>query len=381
MKNIIFLAFLLTISASVIAQSIVVTGYIKDDKNNRKLDDVEVSVFDLSVDGQIVTTQSTNLGNYIIEVPEPGTYMVRLMRQAYYDVETIITVDSDTKTKDLMMTRLPGYEFEGTVRERLSFTNGELGKELKNLKIEIYNNTTDKKIVSIEDDPKNTFKANFERGNHYTILLRKKGYFAKRIEAYVDIEGCILCFEGLGSNYSPEIEYELTDINQRGSLITDIPMKKIIQDEAIVLENIYYDYDKSYIRKDARPALENLVKILKRNPIIIELSSHTDSRGRDEYNMTLSQRRAQAAVDYIISRGIKEKRITARGYGESQLVNNCGNDSKCTEAEHQKNRRTEFKVTAFIEDSNFDNKSLRDIIISEKQAGIKSQETILILDK
>ncbi len=112
------------------------------------------------------------------------------------------------------------------------------------------------------------------------------------------------------------------------------------------VENIYYDLDKSFIREDAIPALDNLVRILKQYPINVELSSHTDCRASDEYNFDLSQRRAEAAVRYIILKGIAPSRIIAKGYGESKLVNRCADGVICTEEEHQENRRTEFKITA-----------------------------------
>ncbi|MFH1321865.1 MAG: OmpA family protein [Bacteroidota bacterium] len=126
-----------------------------------------------------------------------------------------------------------------------------------------------------------------------------------------------------------------------------IELDQIVINKPIVLENIYYDYDKWNIRPDAAFELDKLVKVLEENPeITIELSSHTDSRGSDKYNMTLSQKRAGSAVNYIITvGGIYDARITARGYGESKLVNNCKNNVFCSEDDHQMNRRTEFKVT------------------------------------
>jgi len=380
MKSVLIVIIFL-IKISLFGQSVLVSGSISDDKNNRKLDEVLIEIYNQESDGFLTSTYSDQNGKYAVAIPKEGNFLFRIERQAYYIEEAFLSSNSDNFTHDIKLTRLPGYEFEATVKELLSYKNGNLGRELKNTKIEIYNNTSDKEIVIIEDDPDNTFKVNFERNNHYTILLRKKGYFAKRIEVFVDVEGCILCFEGLGTYASPEIESALTENNQRGSIITDIAMKKIIQDENIALDNIYYDYDKWFIRKDARPALENLVRILKRNPIIVELGSHTDSRGEDEYNMTLSDKRAEAAVDYIVSRGIKSSRITAKGYGESKLLNKCSNDVKCTDGEHQENRRTEFKVTAFIEESNFDNKSLKEILRLEKEAGSRLKETINVMEK
>ncbi|UKT64910.1 OmpA family protein [Pedobacter mucosus] len=128
-------------------------------------------------------------------------------------------------------------------------------------------------------------------------------------------------------------------------LTQDLFLETIVLNQAIKLENIYYDFNKSNIRPDAALELDKLVKILKDNPTIwIELGSHTDSRGKDKFNLSLSQSRANAAVQYIIDRGIEKNRITAKGYGESQLLNGCVNGVNCTDADHQLNRRTEFKI-------------------------------------
>jgi len=118
----------------------------------------------------------------------------------------------------------------------------------------------------------------------------------------------------------------------------------------INIENIYFNLDKSNIRKDAAAELDKLVQIMKDNPdFIIEAGSHTDSRQTKAYNNRLSTRRAKSTVRYIVSKGISRKRITAKGYGESQLANKCSDDVKCTDEEHQANRRTEFVVVNFDE--------------------------------
>lgn len=115
-----------------------------------------------------------------------------------------------------------------------------------------------------------------------------------------------------------------------------------------VLKNILYDFDKANIRPDAAVILDNVVSVLKQNPSLrIELSSHTDSRGNDKYNLQLSQRRAEAAVNYLVANGIDKNRLVAKGYGETRLTNNCGNGTTCSDAEHQANRRTEIKVLNF----------------------------------
>lgn len=124
-------------------------------------------------------------------------------------------------------------------------------------------------------------------------------------------------------------------------------LEKIFPDYEIVLENIYYDYNESFIREDAKPSLNQLAKLLKENPKIdIELFSHTDCRGEIDYNINLSQARAKAAVDYLVSVGIDAERMKATGLGESRPVINCYCET-CTEAEHQENRRTSFKIVNY----------------------------------
>lgn len=111
------------------------------------------------------------------------------------------------------------------------------------------------------------------------------------------------------------------------------------------LENIYYDFDKHNIRADAALVLDELAETLKKYPTLrIELSSHTDCRGSHAYNERLSQRRAQSAVDYLVSRGISSDRMVAQGYGERRLVNHCRDGVSCSRADHQANRRTEVTV-------------------------------------
>ncbi|AFD06212.1 OmpA family protein [Solitalea canadensis] len=127
----------------------------------------------------------------------------------------------------------------------------------------------------------------------------------------------------------------------------ELALDRITKDP-IRIENIYYNFDKWDLRADALVELDKLVKLLKENPTIeIELGSHTDSRGNDNYNLKLSQRRAESVVNYLIKNGIDKGRLVAKGYGETQLINKCSNGVKCSEAEHQANRRTEFIIVRY----------------------------------
>jgi len=130
----------------------------------------------------------------------------------------------------------------------------------------------------------------------------------------------------------------------------NISSDKLEEGATIVLENIYYDFNKSAIRAGAAEELDALVTLMQQYPSMeVELTAHTDARGDTKYNRTLSRQRAFAAKDYLAMKGISEARITARGMGEVAIRNHCENDVKCSDEEHQYNRRTEVKVTKLLE--------------------------------
>jgi len=121
------------------------------------------------------------------------------------------------------------------------------------------------------------------------------------------------------------------------------PIEKIIEVEKVVLNPIYFDYDKSNVTAKAAFELDNLVQAMKKYPdMIIYATSHTDSRGSNGYNMKLSDRRAKTTVQYVISKGIDATRISGAGKGETEMAVDCG--TNCSEEQHQMNRRSEFKI-------------------------------------
>ena len=120
----------------------------------------------------------------------------------------------------------------------------------------------------------------------------------------------------------------------------DIGMKKLDVGSTIVLKNIFFDFDKATIRKESEPELSRLVKLLKDNfSIKVEIGSHTDNVGTEEYNLKLSEDRSNAVIDYLVAKGVSKARLTGKGYGESKPL--ASNDK---EEGRQKNRRTEFKI-------------------------------------
>jgi peptidoglycan-associated lipoprotein len=139
------------------------------------------------------------------------------------------------------------------------------------------------------------------------------------------------------------------DLPEIGKMQQTILLMKMEMNKTFVLDNIYYDLNSWKILPSSEIELNKLVQIMKENPTLkIELGSHTDSRGSDQYNLTLSQKRSESAVAYIIINGISKDRIIAKGYGETKLLNRCKNGATCTDEEHRVNRRTEFKIIGFI---------------------------------
>ncbi|MCF8715162.1 OmpA family protein [Joostella atrarenae] len=137
------------------------------------------------------------------------------------------------------------------------------------------------------------------------------------------------------------------DVTLAEALTTqDLYLTNLIVDDQIVLKPIYFDFDKSDIRPDAAYELENIITVMTNHPtMVIAIESHTDSRGPDEYNRLLSDRRAKSTRDYLYSRGLARERIqSAIGYGESQLLNGCSNGVRCSKEEHQLNRRSVFRI-------------------------------------
>lgn len=175
-----------------------------------------------------------------------------------------------------------------------------------------------------------SFKFRVYAEEKYNLIGEKTDYFTTRKE-----------FSTINKSVD---KADLTEFITNVTFDTEIMMDRIVLEKAIVLNNIYYDLDKADIRPDAAKVLDSLVLIMEDNPdIFIELGSHTDSRAPDDYNMDLSQRRAKSAVEYIINNGIRSERIVAKGYGETQLII----QNASTEEQHQRNRRTEFKVLRY----------------------------------
>jgi outer membrane protein OmpA-like peptidoglycan-associated protein len=353
-----------------LSQKVVLDGYVYEKNNRGYLNEVKVTVFEKTglLIGEVLTDQN---GHFSIAAEANKEYDVQFEKKVFVTAkESASTAGKNEGEKVFVehkMVRQPGYLLEVTLAEKRE--SAEIPVDAVNgSRIEIYNNTTKKEELVIESSTSPSFNITLQQGNEYTILVRKEGFFNKRLHANVNINGCYLCMDGFGS-VTPGVVDNLTasENNQIGTLLANVEMERVNMNKNIAVKNIYYAKSSAELTDTARKELDKVKIMLEYNPsLIIELGSHSDSRGTDEANLRLSQARAQAAVDYITSSGLVEtSRLKAIGYGEKKLVNKCTDGVPCNEAEHNQNRRTELKIIGFST-NNFDSKSLLEIIHQEE---------------
>lgn len=196
---------------------------------------------------------------------------------------------------------------------RMFVYNGETGKPIAKAKVML-------DIVPTETNEQGMVSARFKPDESFDVAVTAIGYVdqSKRVNV---------------------------GHSQKSAVIKDTITMTVNKDKQIELKNIYYAFDKTDVLSESEVELDKLVNFMQDNPQLkVELSSHTDSRGSDKYNLTLSEKRAKSAVDYMLSKGVDEARIVAKGYGETRPINHCVNGVKCTKEEHQQNRRTEIMI-------------------------------------
>ncbi len=342
------------------AQNVVIEGYAFEEGNRGFINQVTVNVFDQNTNDYITQVSSNPEGFFSIALPAGRIYRLEsskdLFEKVTQEVDARNAASGEKLYIKLEMTREPGYIFEVTLAPKRE-SEDIVVPAIKGALIEVYNNTKQEEVMVLEDHPHPDFKVQFKKGNHYTVLVRKKGFLTKRMEAFVNVEGCILCFEGVGE-VRPGVTDNLSNGLEMGTLLANVELVPVYIDKIIELQNITYDFGESKLTSLGKEELSKLASIMEDNPHMkVELGSHTDVRGKGSANRTLSERRAQSAVDFLTKeRKIRKDRIIAHGYGESQIKNKCKSGVECTEEEHAVNRRTEIKILEI--DQNQPQKSL-----------------------
>jgi len=291
---------------------------VKDKQTNLALSGVTVSVSGEHVDEKSISDASGQAAK-IVDI-KPGRYQV-VGEKNGIKTPILTLTEADFKGNSSVIFKeiyhddprftLVGETFDCASQSNLGGINTML------------TNTGNKANISQVSDVEGKFIYQLEAQSEFTVVANQQGKYSQTE---------MVSTKGL-------------DRSQTLYVTLKLGVCDLAKDSSWELKNILYDFDKSDIRSDAALILDNVVSILKQNPSLrIELSSHTDSRGNDGYNLKLSQRRADAAVEYLIKNGIAKNRLIAKGYGETRLKNNCGNGVNCSEEQHQENRRTEIKV-------------------------------------
>ncbi len=304
----------------------VLKGTAKDKKGN-VLAEVEVELFENdSIEVRVVTTDS--LGNYEFSIDGDKNFKLSGTKEKYFD--GFNTADSHTEEPiiiaDLELEKDPGLSLY------LLITDKKMGEPLDSVKLEIIDNMTGDSLViytSVTGDYRRVLvdKKLNDRGS-YNFVLEKNGYLSKTLTYNTAFD-----HEGQYDVHSV-LDFTLDHIEVGEDLSSIIDIKPI-----------YFDLGKSKIRKDAALELDKIVKVMNENPtMIIELGSHTDARGSAKSNESLSDRRAKSSASYVKSRINSPERIYGKGFGETMLLNECADGVKCSEDQHQENRRTEFKI-------------------------------------
>lgn len=205
---------------------------------------------------------------------------------------------------------LSGQVYDDSTRRALS------GAEVKLIFVE------DKSYIEAITDNRGMYTFKLREGVDYKIEVTRKEYFG---------DDTTLTTKGF-------------DVSK--DFVINIPLKAVPIEE-VTLNDILYDFNSDKLTPKSKENLKVLIAMMKKSEnLVIAINSHTDSRGSDEYNLDLSQRRAQSVVNYLIENGIDSVRLQAKGFGESQLLNRCKNGVNCSDEEHQLNRRTTFKVVS-----------------------------------
>lgn len=300
------------------------TGTTIDKKTGKVLTNSDVVIVD-SEGKELFKGKSDSQGKVQFEGKPDNTYHIKASLTDYTESSLDIMADKSKADNGVFEYKIPLNAVEewgvyGFIYDK------ETGKGVKDVEVYISPENNGEEIKAVTDAEGN-FRELLKPDTDYNILLKKKKFFTRR-----------------GEFTTKGMEPGWIDVKE----FIEVEMEEIVVGKTIEIPNIYYDLGKWDIREDAAIELDKVVQFLKDNETItIELGSHTDSRGSKTSNQTLSQKRAESAVEYIVSHGIDQSRITAKGYGEEKLKNRCADGVPCSEEEHQENRRTEIKIVDF----------------------------------
>ncbi len=290
---------------------------------------------DMPLDAKIILTNKSGKELKIVRSDSKGKFNFNLLST---DKTTLSELNIDDK--DLIMS-LNGYLLD------------QDKKTINNAKIYIVNDKTIVETITTDNNGKFKFKTlGVDKKYEFNVDETDSKFTNINKIFLADSKGRI--YREIKRNSAGKFQFNLLEIDKTalGDFTVDDPWLQVLEmknkqkkDAITIIENLTYAYGDYKIDAAGFNILDKVITVLNTNKNLnIELSSHTDSRSTDSYNLALSQKRAKACVDYLISKGIDKSRLIAIGYGETKLLNKCNNTTPCSEEEHAINRRTEFKI-------------------------------------
>ncbi|TDX14112.1 WD40 repeat protein [Flavobacterium sp. S87F.05.LMB.W.Kidney.N] len=227
-------------------------------------------------------------------------------------------------------------------------TDAESNELLANTSLTLFNDKFDPVGTIVTDEKGNYIFPTVKCGRKYTIRTAKTDYNAKEVAVNIQKDAETTLMIALNKVFVPlaakKIEIKKVAISpvKLGSIKVGADLAKLLN-----LPMNFFDLGKATIKKTSEPQLMKVVNLLNEYPNMkLDIRSHTDSRSSSESNQILSEKRAQSTKNWLVQKGISEERLSAKGYGETQLVNKCADGVKCTEKQHMQNRRSEFIIVA-----------------------------------
>ena len=283
-------------------------------------------------------------GDAILQMAPLRDYVVLVAKDGYKTVEVPFSPESAEPGAPLTIS----LERSNCISLRGVVSEGP-GVPIPNARILILSSCGGKEQW-VQSNIDGTYEYCLDLGCSYTLIGKKEGYKDYQTQlSLVNVRG--------SRSFTVKLKMEeglQAETSEKETALPASPGKPIAEGTVIVLDNIYYDFNKSVIRSGQARDLEALARLMNLYPSLeIELGAHTDCRGSAEYNLSLSKERAEAAKTFLINRGIDANRIKAVGYGEAQPRNGCVDGVNCSESEYQFNRRTEVKVLKIDESDSF----------------------------
>ena len=239
-------------------------AYVYEENNRGFVDYADVIIYDMS-DKLVMALQTDEYGKISCSLDGNAKYQVKVSKRDYDDFTTVFDLPASSVKPVYFkweLLRSPGYIFDCTLAEERRDADVPTDA-IKGALIEIYNRTKNKEELVLRDYPSPNFQYTLKNGNHYTILIRKEGFIAKRIEAYVNVDDCVLCLDGVGS-VTPGVTENISSNGRVGVVLANIELRRAAIGKSFAIKNINYDYDKWHIRPDAAKILNGVIPIFKK---------------------------------------------------------------------------------------------------------------------